>query len=71
MDALLGLDLARDVGRTPAAGLPAGAQDLLHRRAAARADQDYAGADALRDALAGLGVHVADTPAGQTWTVAD
>jgi cysteinyl-tRNA synthetase len=67
-DRLLGLDLARDVGRAPAA-LPAGAQDLLDERAAARAARDFAGSDRLRDELAGLGVLVKDTPAGQAWTL--
>jgi cysteinyl-tRNA synthetase len=66
-DRLLGLDLARDVGRAPAA-LPAGAQDLLDQRAAARAAKDFAGSDRLRDDLARLGVLVKDTPAGQDWT---
>ncbi|MDX6216596.1 MAG: cysteinyl-tRNA synthetase [Frankiales bacterium] len=67
-DRLLGLDLARDVGRPPAV-LPAGAQDLLDQRAVARAAKDFAGSDRLRDELAGLGVLVKDTPAGQEWTV--
>ncbi|HET7310834.1 MAG TPA: cysteine--tRNA ligase [Mycobacteriales bacterium] len=69
-DRLLGLDLAREVGRRPAAlPLPEGAQDLLDRRAAARAAKDWAVADGLRDELAGLGVTVADGPEGQTWSV--
>ncbi|MCU1621902.1 MAG: Cysteine--tRNA ligase [Frankiales bacterium] len=66
-DRLLGLDLARDVGRAPAA-LPAGAQDLLDQRAAARTTKDFAGSDRLRDELASLGVLVKDTPGGQEWT---
>jgi cysteinyl-tRNA synthetase len=45
--------------------LPAGAAELLERRAAARAARDYAAADALRDELAALGVEVRDTPEGQ------
>jgi cysteinyl-tRNA synthetase len=68
-DRLLGLDLARDVGRAPAA-LPAGAAELLELRSAARAGKDFASSDRLRDELAGLGVLVKDTPGGQEWTLA-
>ncbi|MGZ6793690.1 MAG: CysS/YqeB C-terminal domain-containing protein, partial [Mycobacteriales bacterium] len=67
-DRLLGLDLARDVGKAPAA-LPAGAAELLEQRAAARAGKDFAASDRLRDELAALGVAVKDTPAGQEWTL--
>jgi cysteinyl-tRNA synthetase len=67
-DRLLGLDLARDVGRAPAA-LPAGAQDLLDERASARVAKDFAASDRLRDELAALGVAVKDTPAGQEWSL--
>ena len=63
-DRLLGLDLARDVGRGPAA-LPAGAAELLEQRAAARAAKDWAASDTLRDELASLGVTVKDTKDGQ------
>lgn len=65
-DRLLGLDLARDVGRPPPP-LPAGARDLLERRAAARAARDWPTADRLRQELAALGIHVVDTANGQTW----
>jgi cysteinyl-tRNA synthetase len=61
-DEVLGVDVAR--GET-AAELPAGAQELLDRRAAARAARDYAASDALRDELAGMGVEVRDTAEGQ------
>jgi len=66
VDRLLGLDLARDVGR-PAAPvtLPPGAEDLLAQRAAARAAKDFATSDRIRGALADLGVTVTDTPDGQ------
>ena len=68
-DRLLGLDLARQVGQAaPVAALPAGGQDLLDARAAARAAKDFAASDRLRDELAALGVAVKDTPAGQEWT---
>ena len=69
-DHLLGLDLARDIGREPAPQpLPGQAADLLEARAAARAAADWPAADRLRDQLGTLGVTVTDTPAGQTWTV--
>jgi cysteinyl-tRNA synthetase len=69
-DHLLGLDLARDIGREPAPRpLPHDAADLLEARAAARTAADWPLADRLRDQLGTLGVTVADTPAGQTWTV--
>ena len=70
-DQLLGLDLARDVGRAPApAPLPDGAQTAA-RRPAGRpgARRDWATADRLRDELAAIGVTVTDTAAGQAWTV--
>ncbi len=67
-DRLLGLDLAREVGRAPAA-LPAGGAELLSARAEARAAKDFAASDALRDQLAALGVAVKDTPTGQDWTL--
>jgi cysteinyl-tRNA synthetase len=69
-DHLLGLDLARDIGREPAPRpLPDQAADLLEARATARAEADWPTADRLRDQLGTLGVTVTDTPAGQTWTV--
>jgi cysteinyl-tRNA synthetase len=68
-DALLGLDLVRQVGAAPAA-LPAGASDLLAARDAARADKDFAASDRLRDELATLGVAVKDTKDGQEWSLA-
>jgi cysteinyl-tRNA synthetase len=69
-DRLLGLDLARDVGRVSTAVLPDGAADLLAQRAAARTAKDWATADALRDRLAAMGVAVTDGPDGQTWVPA-
>jgi cysteinyl-tRNA synthetase len=69
VDHYLGLDLARDIGKAPAA-LPAGAQELLDSRAAARAAKDFAASDRLRDELAARGVAVKDTPAGQEWSLA-
>jgi cysteinyl-tRNA synthetase len=66
-DALLGLDLVRDVGRT--VRLPEGATELLDARAAARAAKDFTASDRLRDELAALGVAVKDTPGGQEWSL--
>ena len=69
-DQLLGLDLARDVGRAPARPpLPDGAQQRLAARQAARAAADWGTADRLRDELAAMGVSVSDTAGGQEWTV--
>jgi len=60
----LGLDQPPDAGAD--APLPPGAQELMDRRAAARATRDFATSDALRDELAAMGVEVSDTPDGQT-----
>jgi cysteinyl-tRNA synthetase len=69
LDQVFALDLARDVGKPKVvAVLPEGAQDLLDARAAARTAKDYAASDRLRDELAALGVTVADTADGQTWS---
>jgi cysteinyl-tRNA synthetase len=68
-DRVLALDLSRDIGRLPApAVLPPGAADRLEERATARARKDFAASDRLRAELADLGVAVADTPEGQTWS---
>jgi cysteinyl-tRNA synthetase len=70
IDQLLGLDLARDVGRPASAPrLPAGAAAKLAARQAARQAREFAVADRLRDELAAIGVAVTDTPGGQEWTV--
>lgn len=69
-DQLLGLDLARDIGRAPVPPpLPPGAAGLLQARAAARETADWPAADRLRSELATLGVAVQDTAQGQTWVV--
>ena len=62
-DRVLGIDVARQADRDET--LPAGAVELLQRRAAARDARDFAASDALRDELAALGVEVRDTPQGQ------
>ena len=69
-DRVLGLDLVSLVGRPRSrAVLPAGAEQKLAERAAARDRKDFAASDRLRTELAAMGVSVADTPDGQTWTV--
>ncbi len=68
-DRVLALDLVSLVGRPrPAAQLPAGAEEKLTARAAARERKDFATSDRLRAELADMGVAVADSPEGQTWT---
>lgn len=74
---VLGLDPA-----DPAWGGPAGTDDrmsavvdalvsdLLDQRAEARADKDFATADAIRDRLKEAGVEITDTPDGQKWSLA-
>ncbi|MEU0520009.1 cysteine--tRNA ligase [Streptosporangium sp. NPDC006007] len=66
LDHILGLDLSADIGRS--SSLPPGAAELLEQRLRAREAGDWAASDRLRDGLAGLGVRVADTPEGQTWS---
>jgi cysteinyl-tRNA synthetase len=69
-DRVLGLDLVSLVGRPrTVAPLPPGADAKLSERAAARDRKDFATSDRLRAELADLGVSVADTPEGQTWTL--
>jgi cysteinyl-tRNA synthetase len=67
-DRVLGIDVTAADATQPTE-LPAGADALLERRAAARAARDFAASDALRDELATLGVEVRDTPDGQEWTI--
>jgi cysteinyl-tRNA synthetase len=65
-DRLLGLDLARDIGKAPAVvELTDEAADLLEQRRIARAEKQWARSDELRDALAALGFTVTDTADGQ------
>jgi cysteinyl-tRNA synthetase len=72
-DAAAGLAALRDLDRVlavaedDAAVLPAGAQELLDARVAARASKDWARSDSLRGELAALGVSVEDTKDGQRW----
>jgi cysteinyl-tRNA synthetase len=43
---------------------------LLEERSAARADKDWARADAIRDRIAAAGITVEDTPDGPKWSLA-
>ncbi len=65
-DRVMGVGVTGGVPAT-SAKLPAGAGELLARRATARAARDFAASDALRDELAALGVEVRDTAEGQAW----
>jgi len=69
-DRVLGLDLVSLVGQPKEIPpLPVGAEEKLAERAAARGRKDFASSDRLRTELTELGVVVADTPEGQTWTL--
>jgi len=75
MLAVLGLDpFAAPWSATAGAGLRDVVDALvsvaLGQRQAARARQDYAAADAIRDQLQAAGVAVEDTPAGPRWELA-
>ena len=65
-DAALGLGLA-EASKPATEDLPAGAQELIEARAAARSARDWARSDALRDELAALGVEARDTPQGSSY----
>lgn len=47
---------------------PEGLDELLQARAKARAEKDWATADAIRDKLKAMNIVVKDTPAGVTWS---
>ncbi|OZC02647.1 cysteine--tRNA ligase [Rubricoccus marinus] len=79
IDSLLGI-VGIDAPDVPADGASGGAGSsaadaalgaevdaLLREREAARANKDWARADALRDEIDALGVIVMDTPSGPTW----
>lgn len=66
LDALLGLDLARDVGKRTQ--IPTEVSELLTARENARANKDWAMSDQLRDQIFALGFTVTDTSNGQEAT---
>jgi cysteinyl-tRNA synthetase len=45
--------------------------DQLEQRQRARAERDFATADAVRDRLLAAGITVEDTPGGPQWTLKD
>jgi cysteinyl-tRNA synthetase len=61
-DDFLGLDLARDAGRT--IEVPQMVSDLVEQREKARAKKDYSTADRVRHKILSLGFEVEDTPEG-------
>ncbi len=63
-DRVLGLDLARDIGRVTRVEAPSEVVALAEERAQARAAKDWAASDRLRDAIAALGWTVTDTADG-------
>ena len=63
-DAIFGLDLAAS---TQSRSLPDDLMALIARRETARADKDWATADALRDELRARGVAIKDRPGGTDW----
>lgn len=63
LDSLLGLDLARDIGKK--VQIPDRVQQLLLEREAAREDKNWTASDQLRDAIADIGFTVKDTAQGQ------
>jgi cysteinyl-tRNA synthetase len=46
-------------------------EELLDERTQARADRDFARADAIRDRLLSTGITIEDTPTGPQWTLKD
>lgn len=63
LDALLGLDLAREIGKRTE--VPSEVTELLDARAAARTNKDWSLSDQLRDQISALGYTVTDTGSGQ------
>jgi cysteinyl-tRNA synthetase len=61
-DAVLGLDLDREVGHVRE--FPEAAKELIEQREKARLKKDYSTADRIRHKLLSLGVEVEDTPEG-------
>ena len=62
---------AQGIGHLLAGGLAEyGAEIIINDRTQARADKDFATADAVRDRLAAAGITITDTPDGPTWSLA-
>ncbi|HSH44654.1 MAG TPA: cysteine--tRNA ligase [Longimicrobiales bacterium] len=71
MDDVLGLIALADSEPGPDEELAEWVNGKLEERQQARADRDFARADAIRDELAAAGVVVEDTPQGARWKLAD
>ncbi|KQR90728.1 MAG: cysteine--tRNA ligase [Microbacterium ginsengisoli] len=71
MTAVLGLDApAPGAGQGAAASaLDVLVRQLIDQRAQARTDKDWAAADRIRDAIAGAGIALEDTPDGTHWSI--
>lgn len=69
-DLVLSLDLLIEEEKTIDSDLKQQVETLLMERAKAKAEKDWAQADAIRDAIKALGVIIVDTPQGTTWTKA-
>ena len=65
VDQVLGLELAREIGRQTTVEVPSEVAALADQRAAARAAKDWAESDRLRDAIAERGWTVTDSKEGQ------
>jgi len=71
MIAVLGLDdalTASGDADATASALDALVHTMIDQRAQARADKDWAAADRIRDAIAGAGITLEDTPDGTHWS---
>ena len=70
-DGVLGLHLTRSIRESQDAGrrIAPVVDHLLEERSKARADRDFATADAIRDELTEIGVVVEDRPGGSRWYV--
>jgi cysteinyl-tRNA synthetase len=64
---VLGLDDAEPAPLSSDGITDAEIEDLITRRESARAERDFAGADAIRDQLAAAGVTIEDGPDGTRW----
>jgi cysteinyl-tRNA synthetase len=60
----------RSAGRAAESALEALVEQQLEARQAARRERDFERADAIRDALVGVGIVIDDTPSGARWSLA-
>jgi cysteinyl-tRNA synthetase len=71
MDRVLGLIELADRSAGPDEELASWVEGKMEERRQARADRDFARADAIREELVAAGVVVEDTPQGPRWKLAD